>query len=304
MSINVLNHGRLVWVNSIQSNADDMAYLRERFGFHPLDLEDCLSHIERPKIDEYDEYLFIVMHFPRYHKGRQVTRPSEVDFFIGPNFFVTVHDGSLKPMQHIWTACQNNEEERQQWMGKGVGRLFYNILDDIVDHIFPMLDKVGAKISDIEENMFTRDMPRILQHISLVRRDIIALRRVIRPQLNIIHNLERKGRPYIQESLDVYFGDVADAYARASDIVEDYREVIEGLSATADSVTSYRINEIMRILTVISVIMLPLTLIAGIYGMNVILPLGSSPHGFLYVMLFMLLISVLMLAYFRHRHWL
>lgn len=304
MSIDVLTYGRLVWVNSVQPDAEDMAYLQERFGFHPLDLEDCRSHIERPKIDEYDEYLFLVMHFPHYHADRQITRPSETDFFIGPNFFVTVHDDSLKSLQQIWTACNGDAEERQRWMGRGAGRLFYNILNDIVDHIFPMLDKVGAKITDIEENMFTSDMPLILQQISLVRRDIIALRRVIRPQLTIIQNLERKERPYIQEDLDVYFGDIADAYARASDIIEDYREVIEGLSATADSVMSYRTNEIIRILTVISVFMLPLTLIAGIYGMNVALPLGASPYSFLYVTLFMIMVSVLMLAYFRHRHWL
>jgi len=304
MSIDVLNYGRLVWVNSVQPNADDMTYLREHFGFHPLDLEDCLSHIERPKIDEYDEYLFLVMHFPRYQADRQITRPSEIDFFIGPNFFVTVHDDSLKSLHQIWTACQEDVEERQRWMGKSAGRLFYNILDDIVDHIFPMLNKVGAKISVIEENMFTSDMPDILQQISLVRRDVIALRRVIRPQVTIFQNLERKDRPYIQESLDVYFGDIADAYARANDIIEDYREVIEGLSATADSVTSYRTNEIMRILTVISVFMLPLTLIAGIYGMNVALPFGSSSYSFFYVTLFMLSVSALMLAYFRHRHWL
>ncbi|RME85025.1 MAG: magnesium and cobalt transport protein CorA [Caldilineae bacterium] len=304
MSIEVINYGRLVWVNCIAPTSEDMAYLRERFGFHPLDLEDCLSTIERPKIDEYDDYMFIVMHFPRYHSARKVTRPSEVDFFIGPNFFVTVHDGALKPMQRIWQACRESSEERQYWMGKGAGRLLYNILDRMVDYVFPMLNKIGGKISRIEENMFTQDMPDILQEISLLRRDIIALRRVMRPQLSILHNLERKERPYLQEDLDVYFGDVADAFARAGDIADEYHEVIEGLSATADSVTSYRINEIMRILTVISVIMLPLTLISGIYGMNIDLPLDEHPYSFFYVMALMLLVSISMLIYFRHRRWL
>lgn len=304
MPIDTINHGRLVWVNIVQPQKEDMDYLRDRFGFHPLDLEDCMSHIERPKIDEYDDYLFIVMHFPRYRADQQITRPSEVDFFIGPNFLVSVHDGALKPMNRIWEGCKEDIEMRQSWMGKGAGRLLYNILDDMVDHIFPMLDKIGAKISVIEETMFTSDMSEILQQISLVRRDTIALRRVIRPQIAIIGNLERKERPYIQESLDVYFGDVADAYARASDIVDDYREVIEGLSATADSVTSYRINEVMRILTVISFTILPLTLITGIYGMNVDLPLGTSPYGFIFVMGIMLFVSVVLLAYFRYRHWL
>ena len=304
MTVDILNQGRLVWVNITRPTADDINYLSQRFGFHPLDLEDCLSHIERPKIDEYDDYLFIVMHFPIYHSERQVTRPSEVDFFIGPNFLVSVHDGQLRPMQTIWEACKATVEDRQRWMGHGAGRLLYNLLDRIVDYIFPMLSKVSMKIGDIEENMFTRNTRDILQQISLVRRDVIALRRVMRPQLSIIQNLEREDRPYIQEDLDVYFGDIADAFARASDSVEEYRDVIDGLAATADSVTSYRINEVMRILTVISVIMLPLTLISGIYGMNISLPFEKHPLSFIFVMGLMLLVSILMLSYFRYRRWL
>ena len=196
MSIELLNHGRLVWVNVTAPTTADMTYLQERFGFHPLDLEDCLSHIERPKIDEYDDYLFIVMHFPIYHAGRQVTRPSEVDFFIGPNFLVTVHDNALKPLVRLWQDCQQSADERLKWMGKGAGRLLYNILNSIVDYLFPMLNKVASKISQIEEDMFTSDMSVILQQVSLVRRDVIALRRVLRPQLPIIRSLERKERSY------------------------------------------------------------------------------------------------------------
>ena len=167
-----------------------------------------------------------------------------------------------------------------------------------------MLDQVGRKISTIEENIFTSDIPDILQQISLVRRDVIALRRVIRPQITIIHHLEEKNRPYLQEDLDVYFGDIADAYARAADIIEDYKEVIEGLSDMADSITSYRINEVIRTLTVISVIILPLTLLSGIYGMNINLPLAGSAFSFVYIGTLMVIISISMLLYFRHRHWL
>lgn len=304
MTIEVLNQGRLVWVNCTQPTPTDMAYLRQRFGFHPLDLEDCLSRIERPKIDEYDDYLFIVMHFPRYHDQRRVTRPNEVDFFIGPNFLVTVHDGALKPLHDLWQTSQVNADERQRWMGKGPGSLLYNILDRTVDYIFPMLNKVGSKISVIEEDMFHENMSLILQQISLVRRDIIALRRIVRAQLPIITNLERKERPYIQEELELYFGDIADAFGRAADIIDDYREEIEGLNATADSFTNHRTNEIIRILTVLSVVMLPLTLISSIYGMNLNLPLIHEAWDFVIVISIMMLIVIGMLTYFRHRDWL
>lgn len=304
MTIEVLNQGRLVWVNCTEPAQADMAYLRQRFGFHPLDLEDCLSRIERPKIDEYDDYLFIVMHFPRFHGERRVTRPSEVDLFIGPNFLVTVHDGAFKPLRELWQVCQLNPDERQRWMGRGAGALLYNILDRSVDYIFPMLNKVGGKISAIEEDMFTEHMTLLLQQISLIRRDIIALRRIVRAQLPIVTNLENKERPYLQEELELYFGDIADAFARAADIIDDYREEIEGLNSTVDSYTSYRTNEIIRILTVLSVIMLPLTLISSIYGMNLNLPLLHESWDFALIMGLMALVMIGMLAYFRRRDWL
>lgn len=304
MTIEVLNQGRLVWVNCTEPVPTDMAYLRQRFGFHPLDLEDCLSRIERPKIDEYDDYLFIVMHFPRFHGERRVTRQSEVDLFIGPNFLVTVHDGAFKPLRDLWQVCQVNPDERQRWMGRGAGALLYNILDRSVDNIFPMLNKVGSKISAIEEDMFTENMTLLLQQMSLIRRDVIALRRIVRAQLPIVTNLEHKERPYLQEELELYFGDIADAFARAADIIDDYREEIEGLNATADSYTSYRTNEIIRILTVLSVIMLPLTLISSIYGMNLNLPLLHERWDFALILGLMVMVVVAMLAYFRHRDWL
>lgn len=303
MTVQVLNHGRLVWVNIEHPTVEDNAYLQKRFGFHPLALEDCLSHFERPKIDDYEDYLFVVMQFPTFRVERKVTRPGEVDFFIGPNFLVTVHDGAIKPVRTLWESCRDDLDERQRWMGKGAGRLLYNILDRIVDSIFPMLDKISGKISAIEEEMFTESMSLILQRVSLIRRDVIAFRRIVRAQIPVLKNLERRERPYIQEDLDVYFGDIADAFARASDLVEEYREVIEGLSATADSVTSHRINEVIRILTVFSVFMLPLTLVTSIFGMNVDLPVLESSFDFYIIMALMLLITISMLIYFRHRDW-
>ena len=168
-----------------------------------------------------------------------------------------------------------------------------------------MLRKVEAKIRTVEENMFTTDMRHIVQDISLVRRDIIALRRVVKPQISIVGNLERKDRPFIQEELDVYFGDIADGFSRAWDILEDYREVIEGLSDTSDSVTSYRINDVMRVLTIISVVMLPLTLISGIYGMNLEwLPAADTFYGFFIIIGFMVLVAGGMLLFFRRRGYL
>lgn len=304
MSIETVTHGKVTWTNIERPAPEDIEVLRRNYNFHPLDLEDCLSKIERPKIDEYEDYLFIVMHFPVYDPDQHVSRPSEVDFFIGSGYLVTVHDGILRPIYRLFDDCQRYERTRAKHMGRGASRLLYSVIDALVDYCFPILDKVDSNIHVIEEEVFTEDMRRIVQDISIVRRDIIALRRIIRPQIAIIANLEQKDRPFIQEELDVYFGDIVDHLNKARDILEDHREVIEGLSETSDSVISYRINEVMRILAIISVIMLPLTLLSGIYGMNIYLPLARHPQSFIFITGLMILLAGGMLLYFKRQRWL
>ena len=305
MGVETVNYGKITWTNIEGPKLEDIEVLKRNFNFHPLNLEDCLSKIERPKIDEYEDHLFIVMHFPVFDEGQRVSRPSEVDFFIGANYLVTVHEGILKPIYQLFDDCQHYEQTRAKHMGRGASRLLYGVIDSLVDYCFPILDKVDNHIQAIEDEMFTADMRHIVQEISIVRRDIIALRRIIKPQIAIVTNLERKDRPFIREDLDVYFSDIVDHINKAWDILEDYREVIEGLSETSDSVSSYRINEVMRILTVISVIMLPLSLISGIYGMNVLfLPIAQSPFAFFVILGLMAAIAGGMLLYFKHRKWL
>jgi len=303
MGVELLTHGRVTWVNIEKPTPEDMAFLRQRYPFHPLDLEDCLSRLERPKIDEYDDYLFIIMQFPVFDDARRVSRPSEVDMFIGAGYLVTVHDGNLWPIAKLFDGCQADEEIRQKHMGRGASRLLHDVVDRLVDYCFPILYRVDANIQEIEEDIFTEDVAGVVQEISWVRRDIIALQRIVKPQIAIVANLEHKDRPFIREELDVYFGDVLDHLYKAWDMLEDHRDVIEGLSDTANTLTTYRINEVMKILTIISVIMLPLTLLSGIYGMNIALPLANFPLSFLLILLLMAVIAGGMILYFKKRHW-
>lgn len=305
MATQVLTYGRMTWTNVTHATEDDVRGLRANYPlFHPLDLEDLLSRIERPKIDEYDDYLFVVMHFPMWDPQHKVSRASEVDLFIGTNYLVSVHDGVLKPLNNFFLQCQEDEEIRQKYMGGGASRILHAIIDRLVDYIFPILYKVDANIRAIEEDLFTQDMRHVIEDITFVRRDVIALRRIIRPQLAIVENLENVDRPFIHEELDVYFGDILDHLQKAADLLADHSEIINVLADAADTLASHRINEVMRILTVISVIILPLTLISGIYGMNVELPLDEHPATFLIIMTAMLFISIVMLFYFRRRRWL
>jgi len=304
MSVQTITHGKVTWIKIENPTTEDIEVLRRNFNFHPLDLEDCLSKIERPKIDEYDDYLFIVMHFPIYDQDREVSQPAEIDFFIGTSYLVTVHDGRLKPLLQLFEDCRAYEQTRRRHMSAGASRLLHSVIDKLVDYCFPILAKVVHNIQTIEDEVFTENMRQIVQRISVVRRDIIALRRIIKPQLAIVANLEHVDRPFIREDLDVYFGDIHDHLQKAWEELEDHREVLEGLSDTSESVLSYRINNVMKILTIISVMMLPLSLLSGIYGMNVILPGENSPWAFLIIIGVMVIIVVAMLAFFKKQNWL
>jgi len=304
MSARTITYGKVTWTDVENPNGEDIEHLRRNFNFHPLDLEDCLSKIERPKIDEYDDYLFIVMHFPIYDHDREISQPSEVDFFIGATYLVTIHDGRLKPLIQLFEDCHAYEQTRRRHMSAGASRLLHSVIDKLVDYCFPILAQVDHNIQTIEDEVFSQNMRQIVQRISVVRRDIIALRRIIKPQLPIVANLEHVDRPFIREDLDVYFGDIHDHLQKAWEELEDQREVLEGLSDTSESVISYRINDVMKLLTIISVVMLPLSLISGIYGMNVLLPGENSIWAFPIILGGMVFIALAMLGFFKMKNWL
>lgn len=304
--MNKLTHGRVTWLNIVDPSPDDIERLRELYPYiHPLHLEDVLSRTERPKIDDDQDYLFIVMHFPYWDATRQLTRSREVDFFVGRGYVITIHDGSLRPLRVLYERSQIDETQRQTLMGRGANHAFYTIIDQLVDYILPILRKVDKNIRDIEEEIFTSDTRKVIQGIALVRRDVIALRRVIRQQVPIVEQLERMNHPILHEDLEEYFGDISDHLYRERDIIDENYEIINSLADTVDTLATHRINEVMRVLTVFSVIMLPLTLLSGIYGMNFeSVPLSQHPAGFFIIMFVMLVMVILMLIYFRRRNWL
>ncbi|MCB9435498.1 MAG: magnesium/cobalt transporter CorA [Anaerolineales bacterium] len=305
MPIETLQHNRITWTNITQPTPEDVDYLREEYPhFHPLDLEDILSTIERPKLDEYDDYLFLVLQFPVWDPIRLFSRPSEVDIFVGSGYVITVHDGKHKPIEQLFRQCQENEGLRDQLMNRGASRVFYAIIDTLVDYLFPMLYKIDAKIRHLEEAIFIENARDVLKELAVVRRDIISMRRIVRPQIEIVENLERIDRAYIREELDVYFGDILDHLNKAIDLIVYHSEIVFGLTDTTNILANLYTNEIMRILTLISVIMLPLTLLSGIYGMNIVVPFQHHPFAFGIVIGIMVLIAAAMLYYFRRRGWL
>jgi len=294
----------LRWINIERPRSVDMAWLEEHFEFHPLDYEDVRSRNQRPKVDEYDDYLFIVLHFPRYDKRVSRLNAAEVDIFVGPDFLITLPNEPLQPIEYLFERCRTNEDVREDIFSKGPGYLLYKIVDDAVDASFPMLAKMGNKLERIEEDIFEGKGEEVVRDISNVKQEIINFRKVVRPQRAAFRDLERNKARYIAEDLDIYFEDIIDASERVWDMLENYKEVVEGLEATNESALAHRTNETFRVLTAISLIFLPLTLIASVFGMNVKVPGEHSLHAFWVIIVVMFAVLVGVALFFRRRGWL
>jgi len=282
LNVRSVANGKLTWFYIEKPTSQEVAFLAQRFKFHPLDLDDVLSRMQRPKIDEYEDYLFMVLHFPVFDEENRITKPSEINIFVGENYVVTVHcTGNFKPLARFFRECEDDKETRERYLGRSSGFLLYHILDRMVNSGFPILDKITQNIDDIEDIILTKPVPETVAEISLIRRDLISFRRVIHPQIAVIETLEREEYPFFKEDQEVYFGDIADHIRKIWDGLEDCKEVIDGLADTSNWLTSHRIQEIMRILTIIMGILAPPTLIASIYGMNIPLPGGVNTGSLL-----------------------
>jgi magnesium transporter len=304
MTTQTITHDTTIWIDIVHPTPADVDALKARFPFiHPLHLEDMRSTRERPKVDVRDEYLYISMHFPRWDATAEMTRAAEVDFIVGRNFIVTVHEGYIKPLGELWEDCQRSPDFCRKILGRGANDALYKMVDLLIDYIEPILDKIDDQLEEIEETIFTANTQKTVERVSIVRRDIIVLRRIIRQQVPVIETLRDLEHPILRDELEEYFGDIADHIYRERDAIDEDVEIIHGLSDTLNVLSSYRVNEIIRTLTVISVVMLPLTFLSSVYGMNVNLPLGSHPHGFLIIVTLMLVIGFVMLVIFRRRGW-
>jgi len=304
LNLESLTWGDLTWVNIENPTERETEYLAQNYSFHPLDLDDCLSRIQRPKIDEYKDYLFLVFHFPVFDVKARVTTRSQLSVFIGGKYLITLHKGGLKPLVKLFKECQIDEESRQEYFSQGSGFLLYRVVDRLVDYCLPILNKVYDNIETVEDDIFSDRKSGTVKEISMLRRDVISLRRIIWPMRAVIGSLQNKMRRFVKQDMEVYFGDMTDHVDKIWDALDEYKEIIEGLDDTYNSLATNRTNEVMRMLTIIATILLPITVVASIFGMNIPLgPFEISGYSFLYVSLICLAIIGGMLYFFRRQRW-
>ena len=280
--------------------------LAERFGWHPLDVEDVVSKRQRPKVDDYEDegYLFAVLHFPVYDKTIQRLNAGELDLFIGQDYLVTLPNRELLPVTRLFARCETDEAFREQLFAKGSGRLLYEVLDDLFDYCFPILDKIGHKLDRIEDDMFEGEAEDVVRDISNVKQEIISYRKVVKPERSTCACSSAGSTASCPRSSSSTSTTSTTRVERIWDQLDNYKEVVEALESTNESVISHRQNDVLRLLTLISVTMLPLTLITSVFGMNVLFPGEGTQTAFWVIIGGLVATLAAFVAFFRYKRWL
>lgn len=301
--IETIHHGNFKWHHILNPSEDDFQYLQENFNFHPLDIEDCRSITQRPKIDIYDDYYFIILHFADFDKANKFLVSREIKIFWGKDFIITIGQTHWV-VKTLFNQFKENPESLKELANESSDALLYKILDRLLTETFYIILRVGNIVTMINNDLFDRHSEKTIENMSVTRRNIILLNTIIKPQLRLFHKFESGEVKGYAEDMEEYWGNILDHYQKSWDMIEDYGELIEGLSKTFDSLQANRTNEIMKVLTFISTTLLPLTFITGLYGMNVKLPLQHHPFSFWLIILMMLFIVSFLMLFFKRRKWL
>ena len=277
-----VTHNGIIWRDYPNPTEQELRDLQSTYHVHDLDIEDCLSENERPKIEEYEHYLFLVFHIPYLRNDRIVKE--EVNIFLGADFVATIHSNNIPLIGKMFQEVQEFHEKKMEYMQEGTGFFLYELMRQLFDQGFPLVDIIRKKMRTIEEELFEKEeQTDVHRDILAVKRNIISMRSVLQPQRTLVAVLEHKNKKFIAPELAIYFDNILDAIERQWSLLETAKEMSEALHETHESLLSHKTNAIVRVLTVINVFSLFPIFVTGLYGMNVTLPLGHNPYAFLVI---------------------
>ena len=289
-----------LWVDLAAPTDEEFRLLSDLFAFHPLAVEDARSALQFPKIEPYPGYLYLVLHGIDLSKGRGPLSTRDADFFVGRNYLVTVHDGESRSIGRLRELCDQHE----RILSEGAVGLLHRIVDAMVDDYRPAIEELESRLDKLENLAFT-GQEHIVRQIIRLKRELGALRRVIMPQRDVMGRLARREFPAISDEMAFRFRDVYDHMARYADEAMLFQERVTGIHEINLASVSNRLNKVMKVLTVMSTIFLPLTVLSGMWGMNIPLPHfpGGADMQFWYLSGTMIAVIVVMLALFRRNRW-
>ena len=311
LGLESITNKNLTWIDIQKPTREKMKILQDSHLFHELNIEDCLSKIQIPKIDRHEDYIFVLLHFPSIEKNESIPRSTQLAIFVGFDYLVTVRQGELRSLTEMFQFCKLNEKQRDSFMGKSSGYLLHSIIDFLVDDLLHILMKLKGNLDDIEDVVFDEKVSAP-KEIALLRREITTLRRIVIPLKRTVLDLSKDLQKFSEEDLTLYFDDVKDHIDKVIEVLEESKETIEIFKDTDFMLSTEKSNKILAILTILFTLSIPVTVVAAIYGMNVNLPGGietGSPTFFgQYTSLILLVVAVtvpavIMMWYFKRQGW-
>lgn len=291
---------KILWLDLSEPGEEDYRTLQAKFHFHPLAIEDTTRHQHRPKLESYSAYYFVIFYCIEVAPdGRLLTKP--LNMFIGPNYLVTIHKQPIPQIQETLRRWRDPNSP----LGQDLGALVYALLDALVDDYFPVIDTIAERIEDLEAKIFEEFDEKALQDIFMLKKDLLAVRRVVSPERDVMNVMLRREIPVFDVDDMAYLQDVYDHIVRITDSLDTYRDLLSSSLDTFLSVQSNRLNQVVKVLTVTSIVLMSVTLVAGIYGMNFThMPELSWRYGYAWALGLMVLISGSLILWFRRIKWL
>jgi len=292
------------WVDIQEPNADDILKVQKKYNLHPLVIEEFSTPTLRPKAAEYDNSLFLTIHVPLFDNNLKTTFPGELDIVITEDTLITAHDVEIWQLTEFFENIQKDKAKRERYMSESPAKLLYFIIEMLLESCFPKLDHISRKLDYIEAEIFAGHEKGMVLEISVVKRDILNFRRTLKPQRSVIESLIQSNYVLIDKDLKLYFQELIGTNIRVWNSLESTKETIESLEDTNNSLLSNKLNMTMKVLTIFSAILLPLTVYSNVMSMSVNIPLHTSPFAFWIHAGIMMVLALFTFLIFRIKKWL
>lgn len=294
---------QVTWIDFEDPRDEDIAYLQENFNIHPLAIEELVTPTYQPKVVQYDGCLFLSIHIPLFDTNHRTTFPGELDIILTKDHLITSHRHDIYQLSKFFAELSKNEGRRRLYMSQSPSHLLYATLEILFNSCFPKLNHISEKLDFIEAQVFAEKEKEMVLEISVLKRDILNFRRTLKPQRSIIESLLAKDHPYVSEDLKMYFQDLIGTNIRIWNILESNKETIEALEATNNSLLSNKLDITMKVLTIFSAVLLPMSVYTNMLAMNATIPFGNHPHAFWIHGVLMILIAAATITFFKWKQW-
>jgi magnesium transporter len=300
----IIKHKKIIWIDFEDPKNDDITYLQENFNIHPLAIEELVTPTYQPKVVQYDGCLFLSVHIPLFDVEHRTTYPGELDIILTNDHLITSHRQNIYQLTKFFESLEKSEGKRRLSLEMTPAHLLHNLLQILLDSCFPRLDHISKKIDFIETQVFAEREKEMVFEISVLKRDILNFRRTMKPQRSILESIIQKEHPFIPLEMKIYFQDLIGTNIRIWNILESQKETIEALEATNNSLLSNKLDMTMKVLTIFSAVLLPMTVYSNMLAMSAQIPFGHNPYAFWIHAGLMGLLSLITIFIFRIKKWL